>query len=72
MRETGAPGHTIVSVFESETDVSRYEKERQQRRQQQSDAQAAESSDEQLPAGVRRVVGPLRRELINYCDAEGT
>ena len=72
MRETGAPGHKIVSVFESDSDVSRCGNKRQQRRQQQSGAQAAESSQEQLPAAVRAVMRPLRREIINYCDAEGT
>lgn len=72
MRETGVPGHRIVSVFESNTDVSRDDYERHQRRQRQSGAQATESSKKKLPVAVRAIMGPLRRELINYCDAEGT
>jgi hypothetical protein len=73
MRETGAPGHKIVSVFESEADdIRKWEEQQQQRRRRRSGAQAAGSGREQLPVAVRAIMGPLRRETINYCDAEGT
>ena len=41
------------------------------RQQRQSGGQGAESERKQLPDDVRAILGPLRRELINYCDAEG-
>ena len=41
------------------------------RQPRQSGGQGAESDQKQVPDDVRAILGPLRRELIDYCDAEG-
>lgn len=63
MRETGAPGHTIVSVFEAPSGHAPPKRRPQQ--------QAAAAAADAVPPAVAAQSQALRRELINYCNSTG-
>lgn len=66
MHETGAPGRTIVSVFEADLGPALH----QERQQQQQESNPAEC-DALPPAAAAALQQALRRELINYCSSAG-